>query len=74
MRPVEYFMDKAREADRHADREDDPELKQNWIKIAAFWLSAAERALDSTTRMPAPLARISDVREKRSRPLGMGTR
>lgn len=45
MNDVRYLIEKAREADKLADAEDDPEARDDWIKVAAFWLGLAERAM-----------------------------
>jgi hypothetical protein len=55
MNDVKYLMEKAREADQLADAEDDPEARDDWIKVAAFWLGLAERAMEEKSDRPNPL-------------------
>ena len=45
-----YLIGKAEEADLLADAEHDPDAKDGWIRVAAFWLGLAERAME---RQPA---------------------
>ena len=52
---VKYQIEKARQADQLAGAEDDPELRGDWIKIAAFWLGLAERAMEEKAEKRRPL-------------------
>ena len=54
MNDVKYLIEKAREADQLADAEDDPEARDDWIKVAAFWLGLAERAMEDKSDKRRP--------------------
>lgn len=55
MHDVKYLIEKAREADQLAAGEEDPEVRDDWIKIAAFWLGLAERAMELNSQGLRPL-------------------
>lgn len=55
MNDVKYLIEKAREADQLADAEDDPEAKDDWITVAAFWLSLAEKAMEEKSDKQRPI-------------------
>lgn len=55
MHDVKYFIEKAREADQLAAGEEDSEVRDDWIKIAAFWLGLAERAMELKSQGLRPL-------------------